>query len=395
MKILHTSDWHIGHQLFGFDRIDEHRYFLRQLADIVENERPDVMVVSGDIFHVSTPATVAQRLFVDEMCNIHRRHEAMRIFVTAGNHDSAHRIEVDGELWGDKNVTIVGAIPRDEEGKYAPEKFVRKIEGVGIVAAVPYFNASTMDYGECFGRIDAEVERINTEGLPVVYMAHTTVSNAEQWAGENSLSAIGGLDTVDVATLGHGYDYLALGHIHKPQTIKASDGKARYCGTPIAISFDETHEHGVDIVTIRHGEAPEIRTIEIEPLRGVRTLPEEPTSIDEAMEALRNLPDDCMDYVRLNVLIDGYMPADAQTQASDITSGKSCRFCYIELTRKESEAAQQKRRSLTISEFRNLSPIDVAREAYKVRNGGEEMPDEMAKLLSGVIAEVENDSRNI
>ena len=89
MKILHTSDWHLGHTLYNYDRTAEQQAFLRQLTRIVTEEQPDAMVVSGDIYHYSSPAAATQKMYTDAMLNIHQACPGMAIVVTAGNHDSS------------------------------------------------------------------------------------------------------------------------------------------------------------------------------------------------------------------------------------------------------------------------------------------------------------------
>lgn len=389
MKLLHTSDWHIGQQFFGFDRKEEHRRFFEQLAETVGQERPDLMVVSGDIFHTSTPSADALRLFVDGLLDVCSRHPAMRTIVTAGNHDSAMRLEADKALWKDKNVSIVGAFPRDSKGKLAPEKFIIEIPDVALVAAVPYVSPRFIDYRrEMFEKIGATVEGLNGNGLPVIYMAHTSVASSEQSTSEEYDDSVGGVDYVDIEDFGHAYDYLALGHIHKPMTIKGSGGRARYCGSPIAVSFDETHQHGVDIVEVRNGETPVVRTISIEQSRGALTLPEEPVPFDEALMRFGALDDNCRDYVRLNVEVESYLPVDAYEKAGKVADGKQCRMCQIMSTPKNKPAEYSSKR-MTISEFKEVSPMDIAKTEYK-RKFGIEMPDVLSDMLRSVIETVES-----
>lgn len=388
MKLLHTSDWHIGQQLFGYDRIAEHRYFFDQLAKIVDSEKPDIMVVSGDVFHVSTPSADALRLFVEGMLDVCSRHTSMRTFVTAGNHDSAMRLEADKTLWRDKNVEIVGVFPRTESGDLAPEQFVKKVDGTAIVAAVPFVSPRFANFAKLYERIDEEVRRINEDGLPVIYMSHTTAGSAEEWRGGNGDDEIGGVDFTPLKDLGAEYDYLALGHIHMPQSIKGSQGKARYCGSPIAVSFDETHPHGVDIVTVEHGSLPDVATISIKQKREVLTLPREAAPFSEAIKTLQSLPPEREDYIRLNVLVDNFLSQDCQNQVDEIVKDKKCRFCQIMTTRKENANTGSKK-SFTLSEFQEIKPIDIARLEYK-RKTGEEMTADIAELLKTVIEEAEN-----
>ena len=132
MKILHTSDWHLGHKLYNFDRKDEQLHFLRQIAKIVKDERPDVMIVSGDVFHVATPNIETQTMFVDELLNIHNQCDSMSIVVTAGNHDSYSRLEIDKNLWKRHNIYIIGNVSS------SVEQHLINIKGKGIIAAVPF-----------------------------------------------------------------------------------------------------------------------------------------------------------------------------------------------------------------------------------------------------------------
>lgn len=389
MKLLHTSDWHIGQQFFNYSRVDEHRHFLHQLAAIVEREQPDIMVVSGDIYHVSNPSAEAVQLFVDGVLDVCARNKQMRTFVTAGNHDSALRLEADKSLWKRNNVTISGVFPRNDDSTLAPEKFIHVVDGVAIIAAVPFVNPRFVDYSDCFSKIDKEVERLNKDGLPVIYMAHVAVGGADSLSSGEI--GIGGVDFVPLSSFGRQYDYLALGHIHKPMFLGGSDGHARFCGTPIAVSFDETHGHGIDIVEVEHGRQPQVRTVEIEQLRNVMTIPTEPVPFNTAIESLKNLSIDCPDYVCLNVLADESFGSGAQSIAADVASGKKCRFCKIQTTFNKIEQ-QEERRTMTLSEFKEVKPIDIAKSAYKTTYS-KDMPTDIVDLLQSVIDDVMEDNR--
>ena len=115
-KFIHSSDWHIGQSFYGYDRSEEQRDFLRQLADIVRKHTPDALLVSGDIFHTAAPSNAAVNLYVEEMLNIHKACPTMAIIVIAGNHDSASRLDSDKKLWQLAGVTVIGSITRDENG---------------------------------------------------------------------------------------------------------------------------------------------------------------------------------------------------------------------------------------------------------------------------------------
>lgn len=376
MKLLHTSDWHLGQTFFNYDRLDEHRHFFRQLADIVARERPDVMVVSGDVFHVVMPSSASLRLFTDGLLGVCAAAPAMDVFVTAGNHDSAVRLEADSALWRHHRVRVVGGIGTDAA------HMVFRLEDKAIVAAVPYFSPRFADPAVLFGSVGDEVRRLDDGRLPIVYMAHAAVAGADVSGHDDG---VGGMDFIPLAALGESFDYLALGHIHCPQELKGSQGRARYCGTPVATSFDEAYPHGVDIVEVRRGERPLVRTVKIEPLRPMRTLPKEPAPFDLAADALAALPDDAECYVRLNVLVDDFLPSDAMRRASDVARGKKCRLCLVRPVRPQGDWGEAARGGcLQMSEFRALDPVEVAKMAYEGKYG-KAMDDSMVSLLKEVV----------
>ena len=319
MKILHTSDWHLGHALYNYDRSEEQICFLNQLTGIVQEEQPDVMVVSGDIYHYSTPSAATQKMYTDGLLRIHQACPSMTIVVTAGNHDSSSKLEIDSSLWDHFRVKVIGHIERCGSAVNW-EKQIIAIPGqdgnpVGYVVAMPHVYPQNFPIlsddtpreerqSRFFQALLDETGKQNTQQLPVVLMAHLSVEGSDRTGQDDSA---GGMEFISLSTLGKGYDYLALGHIHCPQTLKGSENHARYCGTPLPVSFDETYPHSVTIVQIRHqGEQPEITTRSIRNPWPLLTLPDTPVPFDEALKALEAYPDHEQTYIRLNVLIRDY-----------------------------------------------------------------------------------------
>ena len=125
MKIIHTSDWHLGHILYEHDRTAEHAAFLSQLRDIVAEEKPDALLVSGDIYDRTNPSTSVQKMYYRALLDIHSACPDMAIIVTAGNHDSKAMLELGRELWQMAGVTVVGQVeghfilpPQNKTTKY-------------------------------------------------------------------------------------------------------------------------------------------------------------------------------------------------------------------------------------------------------------------------------------
>ncbi|RGN30894.1 exonuclease SbcCD subunit D [Bacteroides oleiciplenus] len=398
MKILHTSDWHLGHTLYNYDRSQEQQAFLEQLSRIVAEEKPDAMVVSGDIYHYSTPSATTQKMYTDGMLEIHRACPEMAIVVTAGNHDSSSKLEIDSNLWNHFGVKVVGNIERNQEevnlGKHIVE--VRDKEGKlkGYIIAVPHVypqNFPMLDtetpreerQARFFQALQDEVEKINTDELPVVLMAHLSIEGSDRTGHDETA---GGIEYVPISSMGEGYDYLALGHIHCPQDIKGNGRHARYCGTPLPVNFDETYPHSVSIIEVRRHEAPQIRTVEIENPMPLVTLPKEAVTFEEAIKLLEEYPDDKPAYIRLNVLIKDYLAPDCNERASGAVKGKKCKYCYIKSNR-EKQASDDRARHISIQEMQEMSPLEIAKLYYQEAEG-EEMDEELCALMDAAVQKV-------
>lgn len=418
MKILHTSDWHLGHTLYNYDRSREQQDFLQQLAEIVRHEKPDVMTVSGDIYHYSAPSAATQKMYTEGMLNIHKACPEMAIVVTAGNHDSSSKLEIDSSLWQHFGVTVIGNIERDRENVNLARHIIGikngKGEKKGYVVAVPHIypqNFPVLDadtpreerQSRFFQALLDETEKQNAEGLPVVLMAHLSINGSDRSGHDES---IGGIDYVPLEDLGKGYDYLALGHIHCPQDIKGSNRRARYCGTPLPVSFDEAYPHSVSIVELNgheepltrtvDGEEPQTRTVDgeesltrtvtIENPVPLVTLPHDPVPFEEALKLLEEYPADKQAYIRLNVLIEDYLAPDCNERAANAAKDKACKYCYIKSNR-EKQAADSSAKHLSIQEIQEMSPLDIARLYYR-ETEGEDMDEELCGMMDDVLRQI-------
>ena len=387
MKILHTSDWHLGHTLYNYDRTEEQMAMLQQIEDIVKDEKPDVFLLCGDVYHTPQPSAAVQTMLTEALVHIHDANPQMVMVVTAGNHDSGTKHEIFRTPWKALKVHTIGMLEKEN-----PEAHIIEVQGKGFIIAVPYANERNIPEGYFQQLLDAVSER-NADNLPVVMMAHTTVKGCD-FSGHDHASeyAVGGIDSLDIEQLGEGYDYLALGHIHHEQFVHTGKHNVRYSGTPIPVSFDENYAHSVSMVEIaNHGEKLEVRKIEIENPRPLVTLPTEGMATwEEAKELLKAFPDDIPAYMRLNVEIEDFLPVEANQEAAALTEGKACRFCHINAKRKAVEKAETK--VLTVQEFQSEEPIDIARRYAD--DLGVIFDDEMKELFNETLSMLNADSRN-
>ena len=322
MKILHTADLHLGQVIYqNYDRADEHAHFFRQLTQWCRQEHPDALLISGDIFDIQQPSAMVKKAFTDYFVNLHHQCPNMHIIVTAGNHDSASRIQADSAVWHLAHTHLFGtppAIDLIESTIDWQHRYIIKLES-GYIVALPYM------IGERKHLIQSILDKVsddNTDGLPVVMMAHQAVTGLDITGHDFE---IGTLKTQDVTSFGKGYDYLALGHIHKPQTIgyqvDAMNKEVcyqapvvRYSGSALHVSCDECYPHSVSLVELdKHEGEVHIRQLRIDELRHFYILPEDGsfTSAEEALSTLKRFVEQGeRGYIRFQFDHKAYLPSN-------------------------------------------------------------------------------------
>ena len=398
MKIIHTSDWHLGQEFHTYDRTVEHEAFLSQLADIVKDEKPDALLVCGDIYHTATPSNSVMRFFTERLDMIRQACPGMNVILTAGNHDSSSRLEITRSLWAHLGVTVVGRIERKADGSVDFDRHIVPVHDnaghkCGYVVAMPHVFPQNYPHIEdaqgenrqkaFMARLGKRIREINTGGLPVVMTAHMALTGSDMSGHDASR---GGMDCTDIGDIPVPYDYLALGHIHFPQTIRG--GKARYCGSPVPASFDENYPHSISIVTVAKDSLPDIKTIRVVNPMPLKTIPEHAASFDEVLGLLGNFPSDENAYIRANVILEDVPPANAFLKASEALSGKKARFCTFRWE-KAGNASQTSPVRLDVEQIRSISPVNLAMMYYRDRFGTE-MTDGMKGLLEEAIRNVSN-----
>ena len=411
MKIIHTSDWHIGQTLYQFSREEEHKHFFEQLKNIVTEEKPDALVVSGDIFHSATPNVISQRLYYHTLVELSRLDDDLQIIVTAGNHDSPSRLEAPRELWDAFGVTVVGNLDfyKDvEEGKLTydaskieiPVKRDGKI--VGWVLAVPFLNAgnypSLKENDSYSNRVFSFYNNLKdnlksnpqySENHPIVAMGHLMISGANSNVYNKM---IGGLESVDADSISQlkDIDYWAWGHVHHPQDLSKN---MRYSGSPFALTFNEDYAHSVTIVNIEN-HILDVKIREIPPLIPIVDFPFKPTSYDDAPskdELFMRIPEILDDnvYVRLHVATELSLSDMENARIQELFKGKNAKYCGIQAHFPVNDSNDEKKTILTLDEFRAISPFELGCSVYKRKNNAE-MPEEMKDMFKSVCDEVIN-----
>lgn len=357
MKIIHTADWHIGHELYGYDREEEFDCFFTQLADLMEKEKPDALLVSGDVYDSYMPSNAAVRQLNTALLSLHEASPETEIILTAGNHDSGLRLEAAAPPWLSHRIHLIGTIdPTLKRNRI-------EIEGKGVVMAIPFCYPANFPHQESdkveerqksfFQRVS---EQLSKESLPTVLMAHLYLSGARLNGSRQPRDIVGGSEAMPLSDIGTGYDYLALGHIHRRQQLS---NQAHYSGSPLPISFDEPAEHGVLVVELHKGKAPRVDFRALTTARPLLTLPEQAVSYSDAIDLLRTMDADEQAYIRLHVLgePDKPLPFDYLEQATKALEGKSARYCTVMMEYPESVAAERvEQRMVSPDELNTYSP---------------------------------------
>ena len=368
MKIIHTSDWHLGNMLYGYDRLASEKAFLRQLKDIVAKEQPDCMIVGGDVYNLSAPSANVQKIYTNAMLDIHNACKEMTIVVTAGNHDSPAKLEIDSSLWSCFNVFVVGKIEKqDDKEDYAKHIIeIKDKDGqlTGYVAAVPHFYVR--NHPDFFEGLQQYIININERNLPVILCCHLAVSGSEI---KSKSKHVQDMEFYPLESLGDVYSYIALGHIHFAQTLSNSEGKARYCGSPISVSFNEQYPHSVTVIEIDKNKQTQIRTIEIQDDMSLKTVPSESKDVEEVYTYVQEHKEELKNcFLRFNVRVEDFLSSDSKDKSAKLCSEIGAYFCTFNIERKETPTENTKSRIITAEELKQLTPMDIAKD-YMARKG--------------------------
>ncbi|MBE7633540.1 exonuclease subunit SbcD [Tenacibaculum finnmarkense genomovar ulcerans] len=263
MKILHTADWHLGHRLHEHSQLEEQTLFLAWIENHISNEKIDLLLISGDIFDTSSPSNQSLTMYYNFLVKL-QKTSCKNIIITGGNHDSPGTLNAPKELLNALSIKVVGKATE----KISDEVFEININDEKVlIGAVPYlrdgdirravagesFDDLTDKYKKAlinhYQEIAIESEKINSSNAPVIAMGHLfatggSVSDSEQNIYVGTLGHIGASDFPTY------FDYVALGHLHRPQIVGEND-KIRYSGSPNILSFSElTYDKKIIVLEI-------------------------------------------------------------------------------------------------------------------------------------------------
>lgn len=408
MKILHTADWHIGQTFYQYDRTYEHQQFLNWLADTIKEKDIALLIISGDVFDVANPAANSIRLFYSFLNKALKLQPDLQIIITAGNHDSAARLEAPKPLLESSNIHIVGSIERKEDGSIDYEKMIipvhdRKGDTVLWCLAIPFVRVgdypnvtdSNTPYADGVAALYKEAYACalgkKQEGQGIIAMGHLHTLNAELSDQDRTERVImGGLELVPARAFHEDILYTALGHIHKAQKIGGRDN-VRYSGSPLPMSFSEmNYKHQVVIFDITNSVVRDISLCEIPVTTPLLRIPVKPLPLPEVLKQLALLPDATehlhnAPYLEVRVLLEGPEPA-LRHKIETALQGRHVRLAKIDVRYPSAEEGND---TTTVSAdlLQELSPLDIFKQIY--RSGyNSETPEELVSLFNEVLQEI-------
>lgn len=402
MRLLHTSDWHLGHLLLDLPREREHRAFLAWLLDVLDAEAIDALLVTGDVFDGGNPPASAQAAWYGFLAEAHRRRPAMTTVAIAGNHDSPARLAAPAPLLAGVRAHVIGALPRTADGELDGERLVVPLPRAdGTVAAwavaVPFLRPGDLadDTPEAVRAVYAaalELARARrAPGQALVALGHLHVSGGEpSWMSERRVLA-GGVEAIGARGFGDDLAYVALGHLHKAQRVGADH--VRYAGSPIPLAMGEAdYRHQVVIVDLDGERAGAIRTLAVPRAVELRRVPRSAAPLPEVLAALAALDDAADDddpelrpYVEVRVQLPRPEP-HLRAQVEQALRGKRARLVKIspELTgdgRALGDAAPPE-------SLAELDPREVLRRRWRRDHDGD-VPAAVLAAFEQLLAQVE------
>ncbi|QGZ32487.1 exonuclease SbcCD subunit D C-terminal domain-containing protein [Stutzerimonas stutzeri] len=402
MRLIHTSDWHLGQTLHGQDRDYEHAQLLAWLLEQLVQHRPDALLIAGDIFDTVNPPLRAQERLYDFVVRAHERLPQLDIVMIAGNHDSGGRIELPGPLMKRLNTHAIGRISWIEDGQLDHRRLLVPLhEADGQIAAwcltLPFLRPAEvtgLEAGDDYMRgirhvhqqLIAAAEALRKPGQALIAMSHAHMAGGAVSEDSERNIVIGNAEALPASLFPAPIAYVALGHLHKPQRVAGQD-HIRYCGSPLPLSFGEiNYPHQMLLVDFDGDRLSRIETLPVP--RAVDMIRIGRAPLAEVISQLEALPPvglfaENLPWLEVRVQLDEPLP-DLRQRIETALTGKACRLVRIasEYAGKRGEADSD-----VLLGLDQISPQELFARAWEEQFGNppdEQALDDFANLLQRV-----------
>ncbi len=373
MKLIHLSDLHLGKRVNEFSMIDDQRYILKQILTTIRDEKPDGVIVAGDVYDRSVPTEDAMQLWDSFLVSLVEK--GIKVYAISGNHDSAVRFADHGALVDAAGIHLSPGYDGEatccvEHDAYGPVNiYLLPFIKPAVVRSVCK-DEEVKDYTDAC-RVAVKRMGVNTEERNVL-VAHQFVTGATRCDSEEV--SVGGLDNVD-ASVFFDFDYVALGHIHGRQSIGRDT--VRYCGTPLKYSFSEKgHVKSLTVVELLEKGRVDIREVPLKPLHDMREIR---GTYDELMKKENYEGTDTKDYVHA-ILTDENDVPDALAKLRVI-------YPNIMKLSYDNERTRGQQVLTDVADVENKTPFELFAEFYEKQNN-QELSEEQGELVKSHIETV-------
>lgn len=405
MRILHTSDWHLGQSFFTKSRKNEHQAFISWLLELVESQRIDALIIAGDVFDSGTPPSYAREMYNRFVVQLSALD--CTLVVLGGNHDSVSMLNESKPLVECMNTHVVANTSDDLESQII--ELQSSAQTSALLCAIPFVRARDVmqsiagtsgndkqkQLGEAirahYHALYQKAEQIRKKKnlqVPIITTGHLTAMGVTKTDSERDIY-IGTLD----AFAADGFppaDYIALGHIHRPQIVAKSE-HIRYCGSPIPLSFDELKStKQVVIVAFEKEKRIGIKTVEVPIFQRMGTIKGDLAFIEKELEAYRDTDDDKSVWLAIEVEVQDFL-SDLQQKIQGLTEGLNVEVLQLRRARGEQASSLQQEQRETLSE---LTPFEVFEKRLEGElldsDGGSERSARLRVQFHQIVEEVEN-----
>ena len=384
-SVFHTADWHLGQSFCGYDRDYEHRQFLDWLLTALQQHRPEALLIAGDVFDTINPSAIAQRRFFDFLANIRFKLPSLQIVITAGNHDSAARLEAPAGLLESLRIKVVGTIQRDSADEIDLSRFLVTLTDTNgspkaIVLAIPFLRPSDVPLipsaadpyldgvRELYRQTTAAAVSLRQElaaDIPLIAMGHCHVMGGAESTDSERRIVIGGAEALGLDIFLQDLSYVALGHLHKAQQFQ--DGRICYSGSPIPLSFSEAgYRHRLlkllfdrqSLATVE--EVPVPRTVPLisVPQGGAAKIDDVLSQITE-IEFQADTAHEQQPFLEVRVIDDGPDPS-RRKRIEDAVQHLPVRLASIKMeSSARSSTASSDDRLPTLADLRSINPEEI------------------------------------
>jgi len=404
MKILHTSDWHLGQYFMMKTREAEHFAFLNWLVEVVEKERIEALIVAGDIFDSASPPSYARKLYSDFIVRL-QKSSCRQLIIVSGNHDSVAVLNENKDLLKALDVSVLAGLSGDLAEHIITIKDNQQ-NTLALVCALPFLRAADVmkselgssasdkqmnlqqgiadTYQSIFELADAQR---NDQALPIIATGHLTAVGCS--VSESVRDIYIGTLTAFPSSLFPAFDYIALGHLHRPQKVQKAE-HIRYSGSPIALSFDETKQQKkVKVIEFDQSLALTVTEIMIPEFQKMQVISGDLASITTQIETLKSEPEDQSIWLEIKLKQAFYL-SDVQSELNALVEGSNIEILKISSPKIDENNQWQDNEKSTLD---NLTPYDLFRHRLEIEDSISDLQKtQLTELFSVVCAEVEEKS---